>query len=431
MKKTHKKALRIVAIILAVAILFGSVYFLTMNPYRGTVKHFDASLPLDHALTQREALRDLKYFTNRLKGRHPAWLDGSTELVEAVEAQYQTEVDRLGEQVTVLELWQASSRIAAQLSDGHTLVNWTNPGKTLYIDNFKQLDDYGAPLTIDGFPTQVLLDRYLSLASYEFSFYAEARFLKSVIVAEQLLTFCGVDTSDGVDMTFLTGEGAQTFHYVFVPLERVVRYDHPDDEDWVRYTIDLENDLGIFTLKSCNNNEEYQSTLDAFFAEVFENGVSNIVVDLRGNGGGNSSVANEFLRYIDVDQYKSWDSAVRFGWYLLQNRNVVVENPKQPETFDGNLYVLTDTFTYSAAMDFAMLIGDNDLGVLVGSPSGNRPDGYGDILYFQMPNSGLAFSVSYKGWQRVDASKAGEPLMPDHGVPPEEALDKVLDLIAE
>ncbi len=78
-----------------------------------------------------------------------------------------------------------------------------------------------------------------------------------------------------------------------------------------------------------------------------------------------------------------------------------------------------------------MLISDNDLGTLVGSPSGNLPNGYGDSLFFQMPNSGLAFSVSFKSWQRVDTSKSGEPLMPDYVVPSEEALDKILELIAD
>jgi hypothetical protein len=402
-----------------------------MAPRRGIVKIFDASLPLDHALTQREALRDLNYFLNHLETRHPAWLDGSTGLVEAVEAQYQAEVDQLGEQVTVLELWQAASRIAAQLGDGHTWVNWKNPKTALYIDNFKQLDDYGLPLNIDGVPTQELLDTYLSITSYELPFYAEARFLNSVIVAEPMLTFCGVDTADGVDMTFSTDEGEQTFHYVFVPLERVVQYgSSTEDEKWVDYAIDLENDLGIFTLRSCTYNEEYQTTLAAFFAEVFKYGLSNIVVDLRGNGGGNSTVANEFLRYIDVDQYKSWDGAVRFGWYLHQNNDVVVDNRKQPKTFDGDLYVLTDIFTYSAAMDFAMLIGDNDLGMLVGEPSGNLPDSYGDILVFQMPNSDLVVRISHKKWYRIDEEKAQEALMPDVIVPAEDALDKALEMIA-
>lgn len=43
--------------------------------------------------------------------------------------------------------------------------------------------------------------------------------------------------------------------------------------------------------------------------------------------------------------------------------------------------MLTDTWTYSSAMDFAMLIADNDFDIIIGQPSGNLPDGYGDCLF--------------------------------------------------
>jgi len=430
MKKLNKGTVRIISAVLVIAILLSAVYYFTLYPRRGVLTQFDPSLPLDEALTQQEAARDLEYFYNHLKSRHPAWLDGSEALTQAVEEQYQTELAGIGNTISVLELWQASGRIAAQLGDGHTWVSWNDPETPLYIDNFKQLEDYGAPLTINNVPTSEILDNFLSMIPVELRFYAEATFLKNFIINESLLTFSGVDTTDGVNMTFQTDEGEQSFHYVFVPLKRVVKYANSiEDEIWVDYAIEPEKDVGIFTLRSCVNNEEYQHTLASFFSEVFTNDISNVVIDLRGNGGGNSSVANEFLTYIDVDAYKMWDSDVRNGWYLQKNRDHVIENPRKAETFDGNLFVLTDTFTYSAAMDFAMLVGDNDLGTLVGEPSGNLPEGYGDILFFQMPNSDLVIRISYKKWYRIDSTKADEPLMPDVVVPAEEALDKVLELI--
>jgi hypothetical protein len=431
MKRINKKARRIITIVLGIVILISAVYFLTMNPRRGVTKRADPSLPLDHVLTQREAAHDLEYFYNHLKSRHPAWLDGPEQLVQAVEDQYQTEVDQLGEQVTVLELWQALGRIAAELGDGHTWVTWNDPKTPLYIDSFKQLDDYGAPIAINGVPISEIMDNFLSMIPVEMQSYAEATFLTNVIISESFLNFSGVDISDGVFMTFQTVEGEQTVHYVLVPYQKVSKYANSvEDDEWVSYVIDREKDVGIFTLKSCVINEEYREALDSFFSDVFDNLISNVIVDLRENGGGNSRVANEFLKYIDVETYRTWDSDIRFGWYLLRNRSKVVDNPQKPETFMGDLYILTDTFTYSAAMDFAMLIGDNDLGMLVGEPSGNLPDSYGDILVFQMPNSDLVVRISHKKWYRIDEEKAQEALMPDVIVPAEDALDKALEMIA-
>jgi hypothetical protein len=292
--------------------------------------------------------------------------------------------------------------------------------------------EYGYPVSVDGIPAEDVLATYLTMASYELDFYAEAKFYDNVICDETLLRMCGIDTADGVDMVFRTADGERTYHYTFVPIDQVAGYEKNENESaWVRYEIDKERNLGIFTLKKCIVGDEYLRVLDDFFGEVFADGITNIAVDLRGNGGGNSQVANEFLKYVNVDSYDSWDNAVRLGWYLLKNTDITHTNPKKNPVFDGSIYVLTNTYTYSSAMDFAMLIGDNDLGVLVGGTSGNSPDSYGDCLYFQLPNSKITVSISYKRWYRVDPAKRGQPLTPDCEVPASEALDKVYELIGK
>ena len=84
-----------------------------------------------------------------------------------------------------------------------------------------------------------------------------------------------------------------------------------------------------------------------------DNGINNVVVDLRNIGGGNSMVGNAFMRSIDVDSYRTWDVDERYGWYLLKQKNIVNQNKKKELVFDGNIYVLTSVQTFSSAMDFA------------------------------------------------------------------------------
>ena len=116
-------------------------------------------------------------------------------------------------------------------------------------------------------------------------------------------------------------------------------------------------------------------------------------------------------------------------WYLWKQEDVLIENEKREQVFTGKLYVLTDIQTYSSAMDFAMLITDNHLGTIIGEASGNMPDGYGDVLNFELPNSKLAMGVSHKRWWRVDTSKSGQPIMPDYEVDSSIAMEKALELI--
>lgn len=433
-KCKFKKILKIIGIILGILLIlvaaFYGYYKLCMDPYRGTVQEFVNSKALDEMLSQEEAEEDLEYLIEHLRSRHPAWLEISEEKKAAVEARYEKELAAIGEEISMLEFYQAASRIAAKLHDGHTYVNWRGGGEGQYIDDFTVIWTYGKPLTIDGVACEEVLAAYKEVCSYEVDYYAEAQFWGNVITYEPGLRLCGVDTSDGVVMTF-DNDGTLLEHsFDFVPIEEVNGYEPSEGEsEWVFYEIDKENSVGIFTLTSCVCNDEYYSTLDNFFTEVFSEGIENVVVDLRGNGGGNSWVANEFMKYLDVDEYLSWDCANRYGWYLAKNEDISYTNQKKEQVFEGKLYVLTNTWTYSAAMDFAMLIADNDLGTIVGQPSGNLPDSYGDCLYFQMPNSKLMLSISYKRWYRIDQTKTGEPIMPDVEVPSGEALKKVYELI--
>lgn len=437
-KKKRIRTIIVMCAVLWVLVIVGVIYYkLCMDPYRGTVKNREYSKTLDEMLSVEEALEDLEYMMERFRNHHPAWLEEGNVGVAAVEAQYEVEVAAMEEletasgQVSVISLYQAASRIAAKLHDGHTYPYW-NGEVVLYIDDFNQVNEYGRPLTIDGEPTTEVLDAYKQITAYELDFYVEDQFWKNVIVNEYALRLCGVETYDGVTMTFESGDATMEYHYDFVPIAEVNGYEYSaEEEPWVYYEIDKENSVGIFTLTTCVNNDEYRSVLADFWTEVFAENVENVVVDLRYNGGGNSGVANEFITYLDVEEYQSWDSDIRFGWYLFENKDIVYKNKRKEQVFDGQVYVLTNIKTYSAAMDFAMLIADNELGILVGEPSGNLPDGYGDILSFQMPNSKLLLCVSHKRWYRIDQSKSGQPIMPDYKVESSEALEKVYELIEE
>uniref|UniRef100_UPI0040561671 S41 family peptidase n=1 Tax=Acetatifactor sp. TaxID=1872090 RepID=UPI0040561671 len=427
-RKIVKPILIILCTLFVLAAGLYGYYKLFMDPYRGTVQVFADSVSMDEIVSGEEAKEDLEYLIGHIRERHPAWLDGSDDLVAAVEAQYEEEVAGIGEEISVLELYQAASRIAAKLHDGHTYVNWYSETQR-YIDDFTQIQTYGNPLTIDGVSAEDILEAYKEVASYELDFYVENQFYASAIVSEARLRLCGIDTSDGVVMTFDNDGETIEYTYDFVPVDEIKGFEYNEETQWVSYQIDKENNVGIFTLLSCIDNEEYRSKLDEFFYEVFVEDIQNIVVDLRGNGGGNSWVANEFIKYLDVDQYDSWDNAVRLGWYLVKNDDITYTNQKKEQVFDGEVYILTDISTYSSAMDFAMLIADNDLGAIVGEPSGNLPDSYGDVLSFQLPNSQLVMGISHKRWYRIDQSKSGQPIMPDYEVPAEEALEKVYELI--
>lgn len=431
MKKWIKFLLICLAALAVMAGLTAAYYYSCMYPYRGTVNKsgFGEALPLDTVLTQDEAREDLSFLMERIESRHPAWLEEDSDIPETVAAQFDAELAALGDEVTILELLQAASRITSVMHDGHTWVRYV--GEEMYVDDLTEFTGGDNTVTaINGEPVSEIYSRFLKLFQYELEPYAVQIFTQ-VIIRENYLRLMGVDTSDGVSFTFKNNDEKTERHYSFVPAEEIRSNNSAKGEyKWVNYDIDAEKSTAVFTLKECNYNDEYCAVTEEFFTIVNENNISNIIVDLRGNGGGNSMVANEFLRYVNVGSYNTWDSDIRHGWYIIRNRDIVIENDPLDIGFLGDIYVLTDTETFSAAMDFAMLIGDNDIGAIIGEASGNRPDAYGDILYFQMPNSKIGVGISHKRWYRIDSSKAWQPLEPDYPTKSKDAMEKAYELIA-
>ena len=189
--------------------------------------------------------------------------------------------------------------------------------------------------------------------------------------------------------------------------------------------------MGVFTLDQCVVDDTYKTTLAKFFRAVHEQKLPRVVVDLRRNGGGNSQVTDEFLRYVDVEQYLSFGSLVRGSSAVRAQRGQLAKgsvtypqprarNPvhEDPPPFRGELLVLAGNRTFSSGTWFATVVQDNGLGKVVGEPTGGRPSCFGDILSFTLPNSGLSYTLSFKQWLRPKPERdPADTLAPDVAVP--------------
>ena len=80
-------------------------------------------------------------------------------------------------------------------------------------------------------------------------------------------------------------------------------------------------------------------------------------------------------------------------------------NRRVGDPFRGQLFVLTSKATFSSGNWFGVIVRDNQLGKIVGEPTGNAPSSFGDVLSFTLPRSGLGFTLSYKQWIRPDPSR--------------------------
>jgi hypothetical protein len=139
---------------------------------------------------------------------------------------------------------------------------------------------------------------------------------------------------------------------------------------WFRYL--AERRALYIQYNSCTNMNALSFadfTVEAMQA-ADENPVEKVIIDLRHNTGGNSQVIQPLVT-------------------ALKKRPALCRK--------GRLFVLTSNSTFSSGL-MAMLQLKRELGArTVGEPSAQRPNTYGDVRKFQLPNSGLmvAYPIKY------------------------------------
>lgn len=421
----------------AVAVLV--IYSCFFYPYWNSVSarsSVDYTLPLDTELSADEAREDVEYAYHTLLKTHPA-LRGFVpeELAQAADEAYSA--IRGADELTVADVGRLIEKMASVLADAHTGINLRNLEMQGYMPTSGLHARRGDRLTaLNGTPIEDLLKEKAPLLSHETPEWARL-VLEDYLVTDAGLEFLDIPL-DSLEYTYETPDGSEVVEQLdasdfvsLVSLHDITEQEFPPEGDagnWVSYEIDEDRSLAVLTLEQCINTAEYISCLHDMFTEVQDLDIQNVAVDLRNNGGGDSSVATEFIKYLDVDSYEHMGLQLRNGPILAEYpQQTIVNNRYTDLTFDGNLYVLTSPATFSSAMLFTEYITDNGLGEQIGEAPGNAADGYGEVATFQLPNSGLLLGVSTKQFQRI--GDGGSLLEPDIQVPADEALTALEALI--
>ena len=197
-------------------------------------------------------------------------------------------------------------------------------------------------------------------------------------------------------------------------------------EPFYDYSIDKASGVAIFTLRQCVYDKTYKTALKDFFTSVRDGGVHSVIVDLRGNPGGNSLVASEFIRYLPVESYKVGSTNVRFGPVIWKNQSRQLKNQQADHVFSGDVYVLTGPDNFSAAMDFATLLSDNGC-MVVGEIPEICPLPMEISCIFRRHNTACALPF-LKYFIRPDATKSVCRLLPDLRFPLADAMEETLRL---
>jgi len=138
---------------------------------------------------------------------------------------------------------------------------------------------------------------------------------------------------------------------------------------------ELKNENAVFVKFNRINNSEKETVAEfahRLFKLVQDHSLDRIIIDLRHNYGGDTSLARSII----------------LG--LIRWRHA---------STPGHLFVITGRHTFSAAINFANELEQYTHITFVGELIGGKPSHYGDARKSQLPNSNLTLRVSTRYWR--------------------------------
>ncbi len=190
---------------------------------------------------------------------------------------------------------------------------------------------------------------------------------------------------------------------------------------------------------------DYKAFLEAAFSEIRNKGISNLIIDIRENNGGNDEMAIELFEYLAKSmpaydregrtRYKSFPESLKShirtwgdnpwyyelkpkeamtdeGYYIFEEEGSRKKSKKP--IYTGNTYLLTSPANTSLAFYTALRFKTQNLGVMIGQETGGNLNDIngGQIIFLTLPNTQIEIDSPVMG----GFSKEPQPntgVMPD------------------
>jgi len=186
------------------------------------------------------------------------------------------------------------------------------------------------------------------------------------------------------------------------------------------YSFEIINDkLGYLDFVSMKNPEVFDRYIDSCIKLMNSKGIDSFVIDVRNNSGGNSQLADILISYFNTDKSyalwggRYWRISNEYKQYLRENGDAGHDyltkktgtvwhsagcdkrKPFSNDTrFSGRVFLLTGPFTFSSANMLADGIKTYQLATIIGEPTGENTNDFGETYRFTLPHSKVVMQVS-------------------------------------
>ena len=211
------------------------------------------------------------------------------------------------------------------------------------------------------------------------------------------------------------------------------------------------------------NNDEFLDFIESAFIEIAKKKPQYLILDLRGNYGGDNSFSDPMIAYFadkpfhiaskfsvrtspvtksfwkDVDIPELAEMKQQIMTLEDGSRFEIELDATQPRTddlaFKGEVITLIDRFSFSNTSAVAAIVQDYEFGVLVGEETSDTPSSCGALHTFNLPNTEMRIFFPKACMIRPSGDPSLRGVIPDHEVSDDpftqedEILDTALQLI--
>lgn len=424
--------------------------------------------------SKTEVEQDLNFAFEKLINIHPVFLDNN-KLIACQQRILEAE-KAIRDSMTQNEIYQLLAPVFSSVNDGHTgvlvptdqRVEFTKSGGksfpffvniiddslyvSFYCGNDTSLFQGGEQITeINGISATEMVHKMEPLFSGEIAAIKQKEIASNFRFLIWMLY--GFETDYDLVVKNNKGERIKIFVPGVTSAEFMQNTKRMPGKNQVNYILDLypEKDMAVMKIRTFADLDGFCSFADSAFQEIKQSKIQNLVIDIRNNGGGRSIVVDSLMNYLTgktYSQYKKtevrisaelkeyynekypdrsdWINSYAIGDLAVPDQNYSVPLAKE-NRFEGNIYLLTNRSTFSAAATFAGVFRDLKLGTVIGEETGGTISYFGDFWMQQTPNSKIRFYVSPKRFIQYGGSEYNRGVIPDY--PVTDRNDSIMDFV--
>ncbi len=380
--------------------------------------------------------------------RHPdlAKYANKTELLSKV-SELKRQIDK---PMTRLEFFRIVGQLSHMFNDGHSMLLWPYP-------EFEQFTSSGHK----PFPFEVTINSDDQLF-FKKAYKAKGR--EPISSGARLLAINGVSVEELFNTMQQYAGGESAYLRKQFVARRIATYLWAVYGFIDEFTLSIENKASVYDLTIHKNdswdipNEDAQSKQDFYykklepgiaylyighfdidpdwfenfvddaFAQINQDKIASLILDVRDNTGGNTDTASYLSRYLAKDKFRmistikekiNTDNAGVFN-YRGEPGDIIEEQwddwlqPIGRNGFKGKAYVLISPISYSSGIVFASVMKDYGFATLIGQETGGNANQTAQGNLFNLPYSKLRAYIATRMLVRPSGSLELGGVKPDY-----------------